>query len=422
MILVEKHIINSNHIYYNECDKICLLSKNLYNYANYIVRQEFISTSKQKQEGLLEHAIYLNYHEVRKLVINQIDYISLPRKVSNQILMLLDKNWKSFFKSIKDYNVNPQKYLGRPKLPKYKDTKNGRFVTTYELGAISSKELKNNIIKLSGTEIKINTNQSNIKQCRIIPSNNQYVIEVLYKVDDTLLKKDNNRLCAIDLGISNLATVVSNCKEVKPFVINGKPLKSANQYYNKKKAKLQSKLEKRQNRKSSKNLTKLTNKRNNIVDNFLHNSSRYIVNHLVSNEINTLIIGNNKNWKQEINIGKVNNQNFVNIPHSKFIDMLTYKCELRGIKVIITEESYTSKCSFLDLEEIKKQENYAGKRVKRGLFKSANGTLINADINGGYNILRKVFPNAFANGIEGVAVHPVIISQFCGNITKKDIV
>jgi putative transposase len=118
MILVEKHIINSNHIYYNECDKICLLSKNLYNYANYIVRQEFISTSKQKQEGLLEHAIYLNYHEVRKLVINQIDYISLPRKVSNQILMLLDKNWKSFFKSIKDYNVNPQKYLGRPKLPK----------------------------------------------------------------------------------------------------------------------------------------------------------------------------------------------------------------------------------------------------------------------------------------------------------------
>jgi putative transposase len=99
--------------------------------------------------------------------------------------------------------------------------------------------------------------------------------------------------------------------------------------------------------------------------------------------------------------------------------MLIYKCELRGIKVIITEESYTSKCSFLDLEEIKKQENYAGKRVKRGLFKSANGTLINADVNGGYNILRKVFPNAFANGIEGVAVHPVIISQFCGNITKK---
>jgi putative transposase len=102
--------------------------------------------------------------------------------------------------------------------------------------------------------------------------------------------------------------------------------------------------------------------------------------------------------------------------------MLTYKCELRGIKVIVTEESYTSKCSFLDLEEIKKQENYAGKRVKRGLFKSANGTLINADVNGGYNILRKVFPNAFANGIEGVAVHPVIISQFCENITKKDIV
>jgi len=419
MILVEKHIIDINHALYNECDKVSLFSKNLYNYANYVVRQEFIRTSKLKQEGLLEHAIYLNYHEIRKMIINQFDYINLPRKVSNQTLMLLDKNWKSFFKSIKDFKVNPTKYSGRPKLPKYKNTKTGRFITTYELGAISVKELKNNIIKLSGTDIRIKTNQTNIKQCRIVPKNNHYVIEVLYGVIETMLKLDNNRYCAIDLGLDNLATVVSNCKDIKPYVINGKPLKSINQFYNKTKAKIQSELELRYNKKTSKKLNKLTNRRNNKINDYLHNASRYIINHLVSNNINTLVIGNNKNWKQEINIGNKNNQNFVNIPHGRFIDMLSYKCKLIGINVIITEESYTSKCSFLDMEEVKKHETYRGRRVNRGMFKSSNGDLINADVNGGYNILRKVVPNAFANGIEGIAVHPIIITHKCGIIMKN---
>jgi putative transposase len=418
MILVEKHIINVNHIYYNECDRVCLLSKNLYNYSNYIVRQKFIESTKLKETGDLEHAIYLNYHEIRKLIINDFDYINLPRKVSNQTLMLLDKNWKSFFKSIKDYKLNPTKYTGRPKLPKYKDSKNGRFITIYELGSISIKELRNGIIKLSGTNIKIKTNKSNIKQCRIIPRNNHYVIEVIYEVMESTLKVDNNRYCAIDLGLDNLATIVSNCKEVKPYVINGKPIKSINQFYNKEKGKIQSNLEKRYDKKYSKKLNKLTNKRNNKINDYLHNTSRYIINHLVSNNINTLIIGNNKKWKQEINIGKKNNQNFVNIPHSRFIDIINYKCKLLGINVIITEESYTSKCSFLDMEDIKKHEVYKGKRIKRGLFKSNNNNLINADVNGGYNILRKVVPNAFVDGIEGVAVHPIIITQRCGVIMK----
>jgi putative transposase len=419
MILTEKHIINQSHIYYDECDRVCLLSKNLYNHSNYIVRQKFIETSKLKEQGELEHATYLNYHEIRKMVINQFDYISLPRKVSNQSLMLLDKNWKSFFKSIKDWKKNPNKYTGRPKLPKYKNTKNGRFVTTYELGSISVKELKNGFVKLSGSDIKIKTNKKNIKQCRIIPRNNQYVIEVLYEVNESILKPNNDKYCAIDLGLNNLATVVSNCKDVKPYVINGKPLKSINQYYNKEKSKIQSNLEIRHNKKCSKKLNKLTNKRNNKINDYLHNTSRYIINQLVSNNINTLIIGNNKKWKQEINIGDKNNQNFVNIPHSRFIEIINYKCKLLGINVIITEESYTSKCSFLDMEDVKKHEVYKGKRIKRGLFKSSKSELINADVNGGYNILRKVVPNAFVDGIEGVAVHPIIITQKCGIIINN---
>lgn len=416
MILTEKHIINAYHVYYNECNKICLLSKNLYNYSNYIIRQKFIETSKLKELGELEHAIYLNYYEIRKMVINHSDYVNLPRKVSNQTLMLLDRNWKSFFKSIKDYGVNPTKYTSRPKLPKYKDAENGRYVTTYELGAISIKELKNGYVKLSGSNIKIKTDKTNIKQCRIVPRNNHYVIEILYEVNEINLKEDNNRYCGIDLGLDNLATVVSNCKDFKPFVINGKPLKSINQYYNKEKVRIQSNLEKRHGKKHSKKLNRLTNKRNNKINDYLHNTSRYIINQLVSNNINTLIIGNNKNWKQEINIGAKNNQNFVNIPHSRFIDIITYKCKLVGINVIKTEESYTSKCSFLDMENIEKHDIYKGKRVERGLFKSLNGKLINADMNGGYNIIRKVVPNAFVDGIEGIAVYPIIVTQKCGII------
>ena len=154
---------------------------------------------------------------------------------------------------------------------------------------------------------------------------------------------------------------------------------------------------------------------NNKVKNYLHKTSKYIVNHLVSNNINTLIIGNNKNWKQDTNIGKVNNQNFINIPHSTLINMLSYKCEMLGINVIVSNESYTSKCSFLDNEKICKHSNYLGKRIKRGLFKSSKGYLINADVNGSLNILRKVVPNAFVDiikskGIEGFVVNPVIIN------------
>lgn len=409
MKLVERHIINKGHSFFNECDRVCLLSKNLYNFANYIVRQEFIKTSKDKENGLVEHANYINYYNVNKILIsnNQTDYISLPRKISNQTLMMLDKNWKSFFKSIKDYVKNKNKYNGKPALPKYLN-KNGRYVTIFELGSISAKELRNNIVKLSGTTIKIKTSQRNIKQCRIVPNTNHYIVEIIYEKKEKDLKEDNKRYCSIDLGLNNLATISSNV--INPIIINGKPLKSINQFYNKNKSYHQSILEKRNKKKTSKRINKLTYKRQNKIDDYLHKASRYIINHLVSNNINTLVIGMNKEWKQEINIGRKNNQNFVSIPHNKLIQMLKYKCNLEGIIFILTEESYTSKCSFIDNEEICKHEKYCGKRIKRGLFRSKEGKLINADVNGSLNILRKVVPDAFANGIEAIAVSPKVIT------------
>ena len=202
---------------------------------------------------------------------------------------------------------------------------------------------------------------------------------------------DNGNYLGIDIGLDNLASCVSNTGSC--FIINGRPLKSINQYYNKRLSYLKSKL--KDNKHTSKQIRSLTNKRNNKIKDYLHKASRILVNHVVSNGINTIIIGHNKYWKQEINIGKRNNQNFVSIPFNMFISMVSYKATLEGINVKIVEESYTSKCSFLDNEQICKHESYKGRRIKRGLFKTSFGKIINADINGAFNIIRKSEKESF---------------------------
>lgn len=405
MQLVERHIINKNHSLFKQIDATAFLSKNLYNKANYIIRQEFICTSKEKAAGTREKANWIRYNEIQKTLqnSNDFDYTQLPSKVSQHVLQLLDKNWKSFFAAIRDYKKHPDNYTGRPKLPHYKNKVSGRNILIYTIQAISKTQLKKGIVLLSGTKISVQTQQKDIQQVRIVPKPGHYIIEVIYKKEVTNLELDKNKIAGIDLGLNNLGTVTSN-QNVVPLVINGRPLKSINQYYNKKRAKLQSYV----GDKTSNRLIALTNKRNRMVDNYLHNASRTIVNHLILNGIGTLVIGKNKQWKTEINIGKRNNQAFVNIPHARFIDMIKYKCELVGITVFITEESYTSKCSFIDFELIQKHETYAGKRVKRGLFISKEGIKINSDCNGSGNIIRKVIPTAFDGyGIQGVVVHPV---------------
>ncbi|NEN93188.1 MAG: IS200/IS605 family element transposase accessory protein TnpB, partial [Okeania sp. SIO3H1] len=202
--------------------------------------------------------------------------------------------------------------------------------------------------------------------------------------------------------------------EIKPLLINGRPLKSINQYYNKVKSFLQSQLP--ENR-SSKRLKKLCNKREFKINDYLHKASRLIIDTLINQKIGTLIIGHNQEWKQKINLGKRNNQNFVSVPYNKLIEMLSYKAKMVGIYVIITEESYTSKASFIDNDLIpiykkgeKNHVTFSGKRIKRGLYRPASKRLINADVNGSLNIMRKAVPNVFDYGIEGVVVHPVRIT------------
>lgn len=406
MQLVERHIIKRSHSFYKEIDEACFLSKNLYNQANYIIRQEYIKEKK-----------YLNYNVIQKAMQKEESYKALPAKVSQQVLKLLDKNWVSYFRSIKDYKNNPKKYKGQPKLPKYKEKKEGRNVLVYTIQAISKRELSKGIVKPSGLNIKIESKKENIQQLRIIPRKREYIVEVVYNKEILELNIDKNNFISIDIGLDNLATITSNKEDLKTSIINGRVLKSINQYYNKKKSVLQTFVGEKG---KSNRLNKLTNKRNKKIDDYLHKSSRYVVNLCLINNIGKIIIGKNKEWKQDINIGKINNQKFVSVPHSKFIEMIKYKSELLGIEVILIEESYTSKCSFIDNEEIKKQDNYLGKRVERGLFKTFKGIKINADVNGSLNIAKKAIPTFNIKninyGIEGLVVNPIRVNPYKLNV------
>ena len=308
MKLVERHIIKSTDSRYKDLDELCLKSKNLYNQALYRVRQQFFADKTYKDY----YAVNRELHNE-----NQVDYRSLPANTSQETLKLVHQNYSSFFNAFK-------KGIKSARIPKYLDKKNGRQVVIYNHTTLPSKLLREGIIKLPKSELFFKTKKTMIKQVRIVPKNNYIVIDVIYEVNEKELLKDNERYMSIDLGIDNLATCVSNVCD--SFIVNGKPIKSINQFYNKKKSKLQSELETKNKTKTSKRIQNLSLKRNNKINDCFHKTSRYIVNHLVSHSINTLVIGKNNGWKQETNIGTVNNQKFVSIPHNKFIDMLRYKC------------------------------------------------------------------------------------------------
>ncbi|MEG4394849.1 transposase [Microcoleus sp. BROC3] len=403
MQLAERHIIKSTEHRFTEIDELAFKSKNLYNAANYVIRQSFVYGWG-----------YINYNEMNRLMKSHQAYKVLPAKVSQQILMILDKNWKSFFEAVKAYKVDSSNFTGRPKLPKYKDKVKGRNILVYTIQAISSKQLKKGIIKLSGTQISIRTKikPDLICQVRLVPKCDSYVIEVIYNQPESTVEQiQKEAVASIDLGLNNLVALTSNQSGFTPLLINGRPLKSLNQFYNKRKAQLQSEL--KGSSKTSSRIQRLTRCRNQKVDNYLHSSSRLIINLLVARKIGTLVIGKNIQWKSEISLGKQTNQNFVSVPHARLIEMLEYKAELVGITVIVQEESYTSQSNFLALDPIPVYEKtgandvaFSGKRIKRGLYKTSVGQLINADINGYYNILRKAIPNAFSNGIGSCVVQP----------------
>ncbi len=394
MQLVEQHVIKPNSPFWQVVDTAAFASKNLYNLALYEMRQKFFVSG-------FTHSYESLYH----LVKASDAYKGLPAKVSQQVLKGLDKAWKGYFAAHREWQKDPSKFLSEPKIPHYKDKTAGRNVLTYTIQAISSKLLRIGQVAPSGLSgVIIKTKQTAVDCVRIVPKKTHYVVEVIYTKEIEPADLDYTFAAGIDLGLNNLAVIASNKSGFQPVVVNGRPLKSINQFYNKRKAELQSILG--SEKAKSHRIDRLTDRRNRRINHYLHATSRKVVDLLVADGIGMVVVGKNNGWKQEIGIGKRNNQNFVSIPHARFIEMLTYKAELVGIKVVLTEESHTSKCSFLDMEPICHQEKYAGKRIKRGLFRSSMGKLINADLNGAYNIIRKVAPGAFSQGVEGAVVHP----------------
>jgi len=404
MQLVEQHLIRRSDPRYAAMDQAAFASKNLYNQANYHIRQAFF------QEGK-----YLPYAEIFHLLKHHEAYCALPRKVSNSILIQLHTNWVAFFKANEAYQVDPSNFVGRPKIPGYKDKEKGRNILIYDKQALGKRAFKKTGKLIpSGLPIEIGTNISweAIDQVRIVPRGATYVVEVVYQKAEQQAPVDPSLIAALDLGVNTLAAVTSTKQGFAPLLINGRPLKSVNQYYNKQRARLQSQLAKA-NRFTSRQLDRMTAKRTRRVNAYLHTASRRIIDLLVEEGIGTIVVGKNPLWKQEVEMGRKNNQAFVQIPHARFLDMVTYKARLVGIHVVVKEESYTSKASFLDRDSIpmydpgqQEKPRFSGKREKRGLYRASNGRRIHADINGSYNILRKAFPNSFGQGIEAPAVVP----------------
>lgn len=392
---VEQIIIKPSHPKYKTLDEMCLRSKNLYNEANYVIRQEFIKNGN-----------YINYYDMNREFKTHENYKLSFSQPSNCTLRRLDKNWKSYFRAIKDWKKQPEKYLGMPRLPNYLP-KDGRFPWMIPNNLCYYKPEKGTVyIKcrmVNDYEWKSKC-LGRLIQVRFIPHNGYITMEIVYEIEIENKDLESNRIAAIDIGVDNLITMSNNIGE-KPLIINGKIIKSINQNYNRQKAKIQSELMKCNGQSWSKKLDSITFKRYQRIKNYMHNTSALIIKWCVEHDIDTLVVGKNDTWKQE----KKGMQNFTFIPYEMLLGQLDYKCKDTGIKYIETNEAYTSGTSYLD-DEAPTKENYnKERRIQRGLFQ-AKDMLINADVNGSLQIMRKVFPDSYTGyGIE-VDLTPVIVN------------
>jgi putative transposase len=353
MIQTERHYIKSN----KEIIKLCEISKELYNKCNYYMRKAWFTQTRLP-----------DINELVNLVQNEYSYQNLHNtKTAKQTIRKCLSDWSNFKKALNSYNKDKSKFLFKPKPPKYKE-KLAQVIFYNE--TIKTRPLKENIITPTNNIFAVFSNK-NFKQVIITPKAFGFIIEISYEIENQKQKLNKKNSCHIDLGLNNLCSITSN-QNLSPILINGRIVKSINQYYNKYPTK--------QNLK----------KRYFRLENYFHHTSKFIINYCIQNNIGTLVIGKNDGWKQNQNHGKKNNQNFQFVPFYLLLQKIQYKAELNGIDVIYTEESYTSKCSFFDNEEMKHQEQYLGKRKYRGLFVGNDGFAINADINGSFNIGRKV--------------------------------
>lgn len=387
MYLVVKQQLNHlSKVEYNVLKEQCHISKNLKNQVLYEIRQKFFSDKS-----------YLNYNEVYRLLKSSDNYKLLQSNMAQQIMRKVDAEFKSFFGSLKShkvaYRINIPHYLPKDGYNQLViqeiNIRNGKFQMPY------SREYAKTHEKFY---IKIPAILSDkiIKEIKIIPKYNARFFEIsyTYEVEDiSKIDLDKTKALAIDLGINNLCTCATS--DGGSFILDGRKLKSYNQWYNKENARLQSIKDKQ---KLDKLLTKrqasLLRKRENRIRDYLGKTAKTIINYCLEHNVGNLVFGKNKGFQQKSNMGKVNNQTFVQMPFYKLQQKLEYQCKMYGIDIVEQEESYTSKASFWDKDEIpvygdSKQYSFSGKRIKRGLYQTSSGRLLNADVNGALNILRK---------------------------------
>lgn len=434
----DKVIVRYGNDNYKAAGRLCQLSRRLYNRANYLMRHEMFDGKKPKHTDVDK---ILKQGRISE--DDQVLYKRLAAGVSQRITQILGADWSSFYEAIKDYKKSPDKYTGRPKPPQYSNQAHAIYIPRNSFkvkdGYIHfAKQLNLEPIPSRHTDgdhpYNEKADKTVIKEIRIIPKGNCYVFEIVY---NSLLSRlchnplrvllDRNRVAAIDLGVNTLACLVTNQPDIAPVLINGRPVKSINAHYNKRAANLAS-------CGNHGHIQAIANKRDNRLKDYLHRASNYVLQFCLNNDLGTLVIGYNKGWKREIEIGKQNNQKFCFIPHLTFVEQLKYKCRAYGIDVIVREESYTSQASAKDLdsiptykENVKNTVKFSGRRVKRGIYRNSNGSLVNADLNGGLNIMRKEIGDALANiaGLfdSGCVFQPISVTlgksaRECGEIRR----
>lgn len=422
---VERHWIRESHELYSVCDELTFKAKNLYNAGLYQIRQSIFERDRCKDENKPSVLSWSKLDsQFRKE--KQDDMLSLPAKVSASLLRMLGSTINSYYQLLRCYHDKSNlSVTSKPKPPRYLHKTEGRYRVEFTSQTFSSRRGVNGELILCPKDLNLHipTQVENPKCVRIVPKLGAFVIEVIYEVEEVPLKHTGN-YAAIDLGVDNLASVTFS-NGVNPLVVKGSKITSINQGYNRLIAKAHSKLP--TNQKTSKRIHRLWRNREMKLQSELHKLTSFLSLYFDEMSVEKVFIGKNTGWKQEVALGKKTNQTFVNIPYNTFISQLTYKCRLRGIEIVEQEESYTSKASFIDHDEIpvygkiEEKPQFSGKRISRGLYKTKQGFLLNADINGSYNILVKGLATL------GKLVDRALVSyhtrslKLCSNISNLDL-
>jgi len=404
MLLTERILIKPSHSHYNQVRKLCRLTASVSNQALYYFRQNFFNHEQNKWPQI-DKLVKLKHQDM---------YSAIPNAISQSVIKKIGTDFDAFWKAYRQWQQAPEKFKAKPKIPHYQKLKTAiqpaQGISIKDGQLIFPKKLQIEPLKIHCTKdqaVLAKADKATVKELRYVPHGSCFWLEIVYEQDKVLTEKDvnkrriklsQNNVFSIDLGINNLATLVSNKPGFHPVLFSGKPIKSLNQRFNKRKSKLQSS-------KHHQMMAHMAVKRFCQINDYFHKVSHKIIELCLTEDVGKIVIGINRGWKQKVNIGKQNNQKFASIPFQSLIDKITYKAKQYGIEVIEQEESYTSKADSLALDALpvygkdKEKVTFLGKRKQRGLYQSKIGKLLNADVNGAINILRKVIGDDFVEGL-----------------------